>query len=333
LVADIDEFKGTWKALGNLAPDRLARLRQVATIESTASSTRIEGAKLTDSEVDRLLSQLDLGSFETRDEQEVAGYAEVTEMVFDSWQEIPLTENHIKQLHGVLLKYTEKDERHRGHYKTVSNNVEAFDEHGRSIGVIFETASPFETPRMMEELVRWTNQAFRENAHHPLLVIAVFIVRFLAIHPFQDGNGRLARVLTNLLLLRAGYGYVRYSSLERVIEDNREQYYRALRSGQTTLDRDESKLHVWLRFFLDCLVHQKNALAKKVEEERLMAPLSVLDEQLLQITRQHGRLTLAAAIALTEVNRNTLKLHLRQLVQAGRLRLLGRGRSSWYEAV
>jgi Fic family protein len=333
LVGEIDEFKGTWRALGNLAPDRLARLRQVATIESTASSTRIEGAALSDSEVDRLLSQLDLGSFDTRDEQEVAGYAEVTEMVFDSWPEIPLTENHIKQLHGVLLKYTVKDERHRGHYKTVTNNVEAFDEHGRSIGVIFETASPFDTPRMMEELVRWTNQAFKENTHHPLFVIAVFVVRFLAIHPFQDGNGRLARVLTNLLLLRVGYGYVRYSSLERVIEDNREQYYRALRSAQSTLDRDESKLDVWVRFFLECLVQQKNSLARKVEHERLMTALSALDEQLLQLARQHGRLTLTAALSVTKVNRNTLKLHLRQLVQAGRLRLLGRGRSSWYEAL
>ena len=333
LVGDIDEFKGAWKALGNLAPDRLATLKRVATVESVGASTRIEGAKLTDVEVDLILSNLDLGSFRTRDEQEVAGYAEATKMVFDSWPDIPLTENHIKQLHGVLLKFSQRDERHRGDYKKLPNNVEAFDEHGRSVGVIFETATPFDTPRLMHELVEWTRRELEGKFHHPLLVIAVFIVRFLAVHPFQDGNGRLARVLTNLLLLRLGYGYMPYSSLERVVEENREQYYRALRSAQGTLDKDESRLSDWLRFFLMCLIEQKNTLAEKVQRERLMTAMSPLDEKLLGCARAHGRLTLTSALKLTKANRNTLKLHLRQLVEAGRLRLLGRGRSSWYETM
>lgn len=331
LVAEVDEFKGSWQALGSLAPERLAALRRVATVESAGSSTRIEGANLTDSEVDRLLSHIQAEFFDTRDEQEVAGYAAVSELVFESWREIPCSENHIKQLHGVLLKHSEKDEHHRGNYKTVANNVEAFNEHGKSIGVVFETSSPFDTPRLMADLVDWTRRSLEENEHHPLLVIAVLVVRFLAIHPFQDGNGRLARVLTNLLLLRAGYSYVPYSSLERVIEENREQYYRSLRRAQGTLDKDESHLADWIRFFLLCLVQQKNTLAKKVEREKIMNALSALDDQLLQLARQHGRLTLASAAALTQANRNTLKLHLRLLVQAGRLRLLGKGRSSWYE--
>jgi Fic family protein len=333
LVGDIDEFKGAWRAFGTLAPDRLATLRQIATVESVGASTRIEGAKLTDREVDILLSNLDLGSFRTRDEQEVAGYAEATLLVFDSWREIPLTENYIKQLHGTLLKFSHRDEYHRGNYKNVTNNVEAFDEHGRSVGIIFETATPFDTPRLMNELVAWTNAELEGKRHHPLLVAAVFIVRFLAIHPFEDGNGRLARVLTNLVLLRMGYTYMPYSSLERVVEENREQYYRALRSAQGTLDKDESHLMDWLRFFLLCLVEQKDSLAEKVKRERLMTSLSPLDEQLIQLARQHGRLTLTGAVTLTKSNRNTLKLHLRQLVQAGHLQLLGRGRSSWYEAV
>ncbi len=331
LIGEIDEFKGSWKALGNLAPDRLAALKRVATIESTGASTRIEGADLSDDEVDRLLSGIQGEPFDTRDEQEVAGYADATTLAFDSWPQIPLTENHIKQLHGVLLKYSDKDERHRGNYKTVSNNVEAFNEKGTSIGVVFETATPFDTPRLMEQLVDWTRQALEKNEHHPLLVIAVFVVRFLAIHPFQDGNGRLARVLTNLMLLRAGYSYIPYSSLERVIEDNREQYYRSLRRAQMTLDKDESYLVEWLRFFLLCLVHQKDVLARKIEREKLMSAMSPLDEELLQLARQHGRLVLADALKMTRANRNTLKLHLRQLVQAGRLQLMGRGRSSWYQ--
>jgi Fic family protein len=333
LVGEIDEFKGAWKALGNLAPDRLATLRRVATVESVGASTRIEGAKLSDAEIDALLSNLDLGAFATRDEQEVAGYAEATTMVFDSWPDIPLSENHIKQLHGVLLSFSKRDERHRGEYKKHPNNVEAFDEHGRSVGVIFETATPFDTPRLMHQLVEWTKRELQGKDHHPLLVIAVFIVRFLAIHPFQDGNGRLARVLTNLLLLRTGYGYMPYSSLERVIEDNREQYYRSLRSAQGTLDKDESRLPDWLRFFLLCLIHQKNKLSEKIQREKLMSALSALDEKLLTLAKSHGRLTLASAEKLTKANRNTLKLHLRQLVGSGRMRLLGRGRSSWYEVM
>jgi Fic family protein len=332
LVGEIDEFKGAWKALGSLAPDRLATLRQIATVESVGASTRIEGARLTDHEVDQLLSRLDLGSFRTRDEQEVAGYAEATKLVFDSYREIPLTENHIKQLHSILLKFSTRDEHHRGVYKNVPNNVEAFDSQGRSIGVVFETATPFDTPRLMNELVAWTNRELQGHEHHPLLVAAVFVVRFLAIHPFQDGNGRLARVLTNLVLMRIGYTYVAYSSLERVIEENREQYYRGLRSAQGTLDKDESNLMNWLRFFLLSLVEQKNSLGAKVQRERLMTTLSPLDEQLIQLARDHGRLTLADATKLIQANRNTLKLHFRQLVQAGRLQLRGRGRSSWYEA-
>src|SRR4030095_2042922 len=158
LVGEIDEFKGAWKALGNLAPDRLATLRRVATVESVGASTRIEGAKLSDVEVDLPLANLDLGSFRTRDEQEVAGYAEATKLVFDSWHAIPLDENHIKQLHGTLLKFSHRDEHHRGDYKKTPNNVEAFDEHGRSVGVIFETATPFDTPRLMHELVTWTRR-------------------------------------------------------------------------------------------------------------------------------------------------------------------------------
>jgi len=331
LVGEIDEFKGAWRALGSLAPDRLATLRRIATVESVGASTRIEGARLTDKEVDVLLSNLDLGSFRSRDEQEVAGYAAATSMVFDHWRDIPLSENHIKQLHGVLLQYSERDEYHRGSYKQLVNNVEAFDAHGRSVGVIFETAKPFDTPRLMEELVAWTNRELDSGGHHPLLVIAAFIVRLLAIHPFQDGNGRHARVLTNLLLLRAGYTYMPYSSLERVVEENREQYYRALRSAQGTLDKDEAHLMDWLRFFLLCLVEQKKSLAEKVTRERLMTSVSPLDEKILQFVREHGRLTLSEAMNLTGANRNTLKLHLRLLVRAGNLQLRGRGKGSWYE--
>lgn len=331
LIAEVDEFKGRWEALRNLAPERLSALRRIATIESVGSSTRIEGVKLRDHEIERLLSGLDVSSFRSRDEQEVAGYAELMELVFDSYADIPLTENTIRQLHGILLKHSHKDERHRGSYKTLSNDVEAFDADGRSVGIIFETATPFDTPRLMEALVAWTKEAFAARKNHSLLIIAVFVVRFLAIHPFQDGNGRLSRALTTLLLLRSGYGYVPYSSLERIVEDSKDAYYMALRRAQATLDEDEAQLIEWITFFVRALHRQKEVLERKVAQERLMAPLSPLSEKLLGIVTEHGRVTVREAAALTEASRNTIKDHLGKLVDAGRLVRRGQGRGTWYE--
>jgi len=330
-IADIDEFKGRWEAIGKLAPERLSALRRIATIESVGSSTRIEGARLTDDEIEKLLSGLEIRSFRSRDEQEVAGYAKLMELIFASYTDISLTENHIQQLHGVLLEYSDRDQSHRGHYKKLPNKVEAFDETGRSVGVIFETASPFDTPRLMQELLEWTRSSLETREFHPLLVVAVFVVRFLAIHPFQDGNGRLARALTTLMLLRSGYSYVPYTSLERIVEDNKDDYYRALRRAQATLDGDESQLIDWVCFFVDCLSKQKEVLRAKVEREKLMTPLPPLSEKLIRIVREHGRVTVREAAALTGESRNTIKDHLRKLARSGQLMRRGRGRGTWYE--
>ena len=223
LLSEIDEFKGAWRALGTLAPERLLALRHVSTIESIGSSTRIEGSQLSDREVEELLSRLEVKKFDSRNEQEVAGYAETMDTIFHSYAQIPITENHLKQLHRDLLRYSLKDERHRGEYKKLPNNVVALDE-GKLVGVVFETATPFDTPRRMSELMAWLNEARELVRLHPLLIVAVFVVTFLEIHPFQDGNGRLSRIVTTLLLLQAGYTYVPYSSLESVIEQSKEAY-------------------------------------------------------------------------------------------------------------
>jgi len=330
-IGEIDEFKGRWEALARLTPERLSALRHVATIESIGSSTRIEGTRLSDDEVQRLLSGVRIRSFRSRDEQEVAGYAELMELIFASWREIPLAEDHIKQLHGVLLRHSEKDDRHRGRYKTLPNHVEAFDDGGKSLGVIFKTASPFDTPHLMTDLVDWTRGALERHEHHPLLIIAVFVVRFLAIHPFQDGNGRLSRALTTLLMLRTGYEYVPFSSFERIIEDNKDEYYLRLRHAQATLNHGEAQLAEWIQFFVRCLVQQKDVLLRKIERERLVAPLPPLSEKLLEIVRERGRVTVRDGVALTGANRNTVKSHLRQLVLAGRLARRGQRRGAWYE--
>lgn len=334
LVAEIDEFKGRWQALENLSPERLSALRKVATVESVGSSTRIEGAKLTDAQVETLLSGIGKTSFESRDEQEVAGYAHAMDLVFEAFADLRLTENHIRQLHQTLLRYSHKDERHRGSYKTLDNHVVAFDADGREIGIVFETTTPFDTPREMEELVAWTVKAINEEALHRLLIIAVFVVTFLAIHPFQDGNGRLSRVLTTLLLLRAGYDYVPYASLESVIEENKDLYYKALRRTQTTLKGDEPDWEPWVGFFLRCLKKQKNNLAERLDRDQIASDddteLPEISLKILALLRTHNRQNIVQITEATGANRHTIKLRLRELVGAGKIKRHGKARATWY---
>lgn len=351
LVAELDEFKGRWAATQALAPDRLAALRHEATIESVGSSTRIEGVKLTNSEVEALLRGVKTYSFRSRDEQEVAGYAEVMEMIFTSFQDISFNENNIKQLHSVLLKYSSKDDRHRGEYKKFANNVEAFGPDGKSKGVIFQTASPFDVPILMKELVDWTNVQVARKELHPLLIVALFILVFLHIHPFQDGNGRLSRALTTLMLLKLGYSYVPYSSFERVIEESKDSYYLALQRGQAELEDDmpivksKSKtpnknieklrkkyegLSAWLAFFLKCMHKQKVALEAKMKTEFAAATLAQLSLQIVELIRSRGPSSIADVVAATGANRNTVKAHFKNLVNNGHLVSEGAGRGVRY---
>lgn len=331
IIAEIDEFKGAWRALGQLAPEQLSSLKRVATIESIGSSTRIEGSKLTDQQIEVLLSNLQIKKFESRDEQEVAGYSEVMNLIFQNHEDIPFTENYIKQLHDELLKYSEKDNWHRGNYKKSSNQVEAFGPDGKSLGVIFETSSPFETPFQMKELVDWSKVTYSEKKLHPLLITSIFIVEFLAIHPFQDGNGRLSRVLTTYLLMKEGYNYVPYSSLEAVIEQNKENYYLALRQTQGTLKNDKPNWNPWLIFFLKALNKQKERLEIKIDKEKLLiGQLPELSLQILNIIKSRGRASVREIVLMTSANRNTIKKHLEGLVSAQHLQKNGIGKGSWY---
>jgi Fic family protein len=331
LIAELDEFKGAWRALGTLAPERLSALRWVATIESIGSSTRIEGSKLSDQEVGQLLTNIEIRKFDTRDAQEVAGYAAVMETVFAHADAIDLTENHIRQLHRDLLVHSTKDERHRGQYKTHPNSVSAFDAEGKEIGVVFETATPFDTPRLMTELVDWTRQTLDGKQLHPLLVTAIFTVVFLEIHPFEDGNGRLSRVLTTLLLLHSGYGYAPYSSLESVIEQSKEGHYMALRNTQGTIRSTVPDWQPWVLYFLRALQTQKTRLEAKIAREKILVEtLPELSVQILELAKEHGRVTIRQIVQITGANRNTVKKHLQSLVEASHLTQHGKGKGTWY---
>ena len=340
LVAAIDEFKGEWGATGDISQQSLQSLRWIATIESAGASTRIEGARLSDTEVETLLTGLQDRSFRSRDEQEVAGYAHVMEAVQSAWGDLRISENIILQLHRDLLSYSDKDERHRGHWKTLDNHVAAYDADGVEIGIVFETASPFATPGLMETLLSWHTKEEIAPEIHPLLRVAVFTVMFLAIHPFQDGNGRLSRVLTQLLLLRAGYSYAPYVSLESVIEHNKEAYYLALRRTQTSFRSDSVDWDPWILFFLRSLKSQVERLRERLHQtpssSLSVAPpqdLSPLAGRLLKLLTERETLSISEAAKELDANRHTLKNKFGELIAHGYARLHGQGRGAHYRSV
>lgn len=333
IISEIDEFKGSWRLLGQMASEKLQALKKVATIESVGSSNRIEGNKLSDKQVEELLSRINKQSFANREEEEVAGYAKLADTIFEDWEVIPLSENYIKQLHKILLEYSSKDEKHKGEYKKISNAVAAYDNNGKELGVVFETTTPFETPLKMQELIEWTNKNLTDRFYHPLIVIGIFVVNFLAIHPFQDGNGRLSRALTNLLLLKSGYLYIPYSSTESIVEDNKEAYYRALRQTQTTLS-SEPNYESWLMFFLKTLQKQKIRLEYKLEhyEAKKLSNLDLpeVSAKIMEVFEHKDRATISELSELTGVNLNTIKKHLANLVENNYLIKHGKTRGAWY---
>jgi Fic family protein len=262
LIAAIDEYRGKWKVLEKRENRYLKELRKIATIESTGSSTRIEGGSMTDEEIQKLLKDIKITKFKTRDEQEVVGYYEVLELVYDNFSEIKLSESYIKQLHRRLLQHSSKDERHRGGYKNLPNKVVATFPTGEQ-KTVFNTAEPALVEGEMFALIEWTNLQWKRKTIHPLVVLAVFVYEFLSIHPFQDGNGRLSRLLTTLFLLRQGYGFMQYISFENHIEKNKKAYYDALMTAQRKRIRQNDIIDKWLVFFLESL----KSLTEKLDQK------------------------------------------------------------------
>jgi len=334
LLNEIDELKGQWIGGAKLNPQALGRLKRSVLITSAAASTRIEGARLTDEEVEKLMAGISVAKFKDRDAQEARGYFELLENVFDSWKHIALSESSIKHLHNELLKYVAKDERHRGEYKKIENNVEMFDEAGKSLGVIFKTTPAYLTPKLTQELIARTNSELANKDAHPLVAVGNFLVEFLAIHPFQDGNGRLSRILANLLMLKAGYVYVPYVSHEKLIEDNKNDYYVSLRRSQKTLGTDHEDTEPWLEFFLKiCLAQAKQALALLSQEniERLLSPKQLAVWRYLESVIEE--ITPGEIAKATGVARPTVSQALDVLLRLKKIERLGQGRTTRYRKI
>lgn len=332
-IARIDELKGRWIAGARLNPVVLNRLKQSVLITSTGASTRIEGARLSDEDVEKLMRGISIEKFADRDKQEVKGYFELLQNVFNSWQSLYVNESTIKHFHKELLKYVEKDKLHRGEYKKTENKVHMIDAQGKSVGILFDTTPAYLTPSSMQELVEWTQQALKEKKYHPLLIIGNFLVEFLQIHPFQDGNGRLSRILTNLLLLKEGYLYMPYVSHEKLIEDNKPEYYLALRTSQKTFKAGHEDIASWLTFFLKVILKQSEMAVDLLSVENIEKTLSAKQLavwQYLQEVTQASPLEIAIHVGIA---RPTVNQVVNKLIRLKRVERIGLGRSTRYQII
>lgn len=332
-IARIDELKGQWTAGATLNPYLLSQLKRSVLITSTGASTRIEGAKLSDEDVEKLMQGLAVQKFSDRDKQEIQGYFELLKNIFEAWDSIKFSENSIKHLHQELLKHVDKDKPHRGEYKRAENRIEMVDPQGRRMGVLFDTAPAYLTPKYMQELVEWTQETLKNDTYHPLLVVGNFLVEFLNIHPFTDGNGRLSRILTNLLLLKEGYAYIPYVSHEKLVEDKKPDYYLALRKSQKTFKTKNENILDWLNFFLDIIQEQSQRAINLLSSENIEPILSKKQLKVWEYLQQVKEATPQQIADRTKIARPTVNQTLTKLLKLKKVERLGLARSTRYRAV
>ena len=328
----IDEYRGQWKLVPHLSPQLLERLKRSVLVTSAGASTRIEGSRMSDTEVEKLMQGLRTQKMADRDTQEVRGYYETLRFIFEQYRELPLTENTILHLHTRLLKYSEKDVRHTGHYKTMENRVDARGPAGNIVGVVFETTPAYLTPKAMQELVAWF-QSESVGDTHPLLLVTAFIVEFLKIHPFLDGNGRMSRLLTNLLMLRAEYLYVPYVSQEKLIETTKTDYYLALRRSQKSFGTPDESIADWAAYFLSVLREQAELAGKLLVSEDLTTQLSPQQLKVWEYLDTVAQATPGEIAQATAVPRATVSQALTRLLATKQVRRLGSGRTTRYRKV
>jgi len=331
LIAKIDLYKGKWNIIERQENIYLKELRRIATIESIGSSTRIEGGALTDKEIEELLANVKITELKTRDQQEVIGYYDTLELIYENFDNIKLTENYIKQLHQNLLRHSDKDIRHRGQYKSLSNKVVA-NYPGGIQKVIFNTTDVHLVESEMNYLINWTNEQLEKKEIHPLIVISHFVYEFLSIHPFQDGNGRLSRLLTTLLLLQNEYMFIQYVSFENQIEKSKKEYYQALMEGQKNRNKENENISKWTLFFLDKLNELTQKLDAKYDIFKTKGGyLNERQKEIKKYIKENQPLKISdIAKKFEEININTLKKDLQYMKREKVIRTVGKGKGTVY---
>jgi Fic family protein len=332
IISEIDAVKRSWNIVNSLVPQTIERLTQSVVVTSSGSSNRIEGNRLSDDEVREIYRNINVKKFKTRDEQEIAGYVETLLLIFENYRDIPITESNILWLHGAMLKRCEKDEGHRGIYKIGSNRVEARDAFGALVGVIFDPTPPHLVKKEISELIDWHNETLKLKSKHPLIAIANFIFEYLAIHPFQDGNGRTSRLLSNLTLLRNGYEFAKIASHEKIIESNKAEYYRVLNYTQKAWKTDREDVSQWLIFFLEIVKTQALEGLRLLQEDDFESLLS--EKQALVWTyilslngAEFSRKSIREAIDLPA---RTAESIVKKFLDMNKITKLGQGRAARY---
>lgn len=325
LIGEIDRFDAKWLFIERKEGQSLRELKTIATVRSVGASNRIEGNKMSDEEVDVLLQKIDITKLADRDAQEVVGYYEVLDLITESYENIQLTETHVKSLHNSLLEYSVKDHWHKGNYKAHSNAVASTFPDGTQ-QIIFRTAEPgFATEDAMRLLIQWYNS---EREVHPLIKIASFVYDFLSIHPFQDGNGRMSRLLSSLLLLKNGYKWIQYVSFEHEIENRKNEYYQVLRSCQA--QRPNENITVWIQFFLSCMSNIKSQLLTTLNQRVFEIQLSPREKSIFSIIQNRPNIQSGEIAERLGIPAPTVKRTLSALIQKGIIEKQGSGRSVSY---
>ena len=325
ILSKIDRFDAEWTSIEKKEGQSLKQLKAIATVRSVGASTRIEGSKMSNEEVDVLLSDLTIDKLEDRDSQEVAGYFEVLDLITESNDGIDITENSLKNLHNRLLKYSAKDDWHKGNYKQLSNSVEATFPDG-SKQIIFETAKPgIETEDAMRALIEWFTNDLET---HPLVKTAIFCYEFVSVHPFQDGNGRLSRLLSSLLLLKFGYKWIQYVSFEHEIENRKVEYYQELRKCQA--QRPGEEITTWVYFFFDALINIQNQLMAKLNTEGIESSLSPKEKSILVFISDHPGTKSGEIATKLNIPNPTVKKILSELVSKNLIEKYGSGPGTNY---
>jgi len=325
LISKIDRFDASWSSIEKREGQSLKQLKSISTIRSVGASTRIEGSKMSDAEVDVLLKNIDITKLEDRDSQEVVGYFDTLDIITESYQDINITESSIKNLHNILLKHSKKDSWHKGDYKQHSNAVEANYPDGTK-RIIFETTEAgFPTEDAMRSLFKWYKT---DKETHPLVKCASFCYEFVSIHPFQDGNGRLSRLIASLLLLKNGYKWIQYVSFEHEIDSKKEEYYRVLRNCQS--QRPNENITEWISFFFNSLLNIQNQLLQKLESSGLQSQLSPKEKSILTFIGNHSGCKSGDIAKKLDIPNPTVKRILSNLIERNLIEKHGNGPGTNY---
>lgn len=325
LISEIDRFDAKWTAIERREGLSLRELKSIATVRSVGASNRIEGNRMSDEEVDVLLQKIDTKNLTDRDSQEVVGYFEVLDLISESYENIGVTESHIKSLHNSLMKYSAKDEWHKGNYKLHSNAVESTFPDGKRQILFQTTEAGLATEDAIRALLNWYNS---ETEVHTLIKVATFVYDFLSVHPFQDGNGRLSRLISTLLLLKNGYNWIQYVSFEHEIENRKNEYYQVLRSCQA--QRPNEDVSIWIHFFLNCLSNIQSQLLTNLQKSGIETQLSPKEKSIYSIIQNRPNIQSGAIAEKLAIPAPTVKRILSELLNKGLIEKQGSGRNVSY---